>query len=280
LTWLPAHEAHAIERVSVTFQLPEPTPTKPWLSSLEKATSQFAIAGFGSTDGVDINLPVGGALPVQPVGAFQPAAPAPLSGRLFQRVIDGQVFESVEFHRSRLIYFTTRYERWDDFKKRSLDLIGSYLDEFLQFTSINALKLEYWDRFTFDGPQDAPNYGELLRRDSRHVPGFCLDQTNLWHAHVGYFSPAQKHEKRLINLNLDAIDLAAAPTNGGGTAELRRSVGIYSMALDSYGAESPNSAAEAVLKADEQHTILKALLKDVITEPMVERISLNAGEKL
>jgi hypothetical protein len=112
------------------------------------------------------------------------------------------------------------------------------------------------------------------------APSFILRTNELLHAHVGYFDKAASFDrgKRLINLNIDAVDLAEAagakkPSGGPGI----RSVGIYSMAQETFVREaSPGTYVDAQSTLGTLHTILKDVLADVIAPDMAERIRLNS----
>ena len=40
---------------------------------------------------------------------------------------------------------------------------------------------------------------------------FLFDQVDLWHYHIGYFASSELNVKRLINFNVDILDIATAP---------------------------------------------------------------------
>ncbi|HEX2554204.1 MAG TPA: hypothetical protein VHL98_10910 [Microvirga sp.] len=139
------------------------------------------------------------------------------------------------------------------------------------------MKLEYWDRFVFDGPAHDVDYGSLLNSASGHLPKFGFETKGLWHSHVGYFAEPGLSSRRLINLNIDAFDVSRSIGAPLEAPEQLRSVGIYSMVQDDQGHRSLASGSDTVSSLEEMHTILKLLLADVITRQAAERISLNAG---
>ncbi len=111
------------------------------------------------------------------------------------------------------------------------------------------------------------------------MPGFPFGTDQLWHSHVGYFVPLAPSARRLVNVNVDVLDLAesAAPDQPLQPAIQRRSVGFYSMAQDS----GPTSASPVdhhgtISTLEDLHTSLKAIFSDVITLEAADRISLNA----
>ena len=202
----------------------------------------------------------------------------PPSGRNFQLNLGSGVQEEIQAHRSHFLFATTRYKRWDGFKSKSLDLLSDSLDGALSVVNLANLKLEYWDRFNFDGPLADVKYNSLLRSDCNLLPQFIFQTSELWHSHVGYFTKAKQAPTCLINLNADAIDLVNVdPANGPTSAPVPvRTVGFYTMAQFTFaeGTYVQNST-ELALPLDEMHTILKDVFGSVITPEAAHRISLD-----
>lgn len=290
MRWLPAHKTHAIERVALTFQFAEQLPAKPWQAMLNSASVELPKQGFNSTvDELDFTLPgvgvagPGGALQfhIGGGGAVNPAAVQQTTGgRQFQAVTTGgQIREEVHLSRSRFMHSSLIYDGWASHRARALALLEPHLIRALPLANVQIVKLEYWDRFVFDGPAAEAAYGELLKTGSAFVPRFALETTQLWHAHTGRFVPAEGPVRRLLNVNFDVIDtIDAAPgEQPPGPGLPRRSVGIYTMAQDvlpdSASPATPDAAASTL---EGLHTILKDTFADVITPEAADRISLTA----
>ena len=239
MRWRPAHDAHAIERVSLNFELAELLPTKPWQSLLNEGTELFPKLGLrttieeaGSTRFVFPGGPLGTPFIMSP--DLTPDSDAPTMGRVFRHMVAGRVHEEVSLYRNRISYSTSTYGRWQGFRERARELLASLLDQALPLENLSTIRLEYWDRFVFEGSLDEVDYKQLLRQDSRYVPSFPFSTNENWHSHVGYFSPDREAFKRLININIDMIDVTE-PSQPGAPATMqvqRRSAGIYSMAQD------------------------------------------------
>jgi hypothetical protein len=125
---------------------------------------------------------------------------------------------------------------------------------------------------------DEVNYKELLRPDSQYLPSFAFSTKENWHSHVGYFVPVQQSSKRLVNINVDMIDLTETSSSGSINVPVqRRSAGIYSMAQDRVDPTvSPADFAGMTSILQELHTILKKVFSELITDEAQQRISLNA----
>jgi uncharacterized protein (TIGR04255 family) len=291
MRWLPAHEDHAIERVNLSFEFAEPLPAKPFQALINSASLDFPKQGFNSVvDEHEIvaspHMIQGGAganlgFRIQFAGhaPAQMASPSQMvvGGRNFQALNETGVREEVLIHRDRFVHSSMIYGGWAAHRARVLALLGSYLDRALPLANVHIIKLEYWDRFVFRGAPAEAAYSELLRPNSRFLPGFPTDTRELWHSHVGFFLPDPP--RRLINVNVDVIDIIETSLEKQATGEsaLRRSVGLYTLAQDTLAqGASPSSAEGTISTLEALHTILKETFSAVITDEAANRISLNA----
>lgn len=285
MRWRPAHRAHAIERVSMSLFFAEPIASKPWTKLLNSASADLQRQGFNAAIDEHEMIQAAGNSPVrqQPfglqvnLGMVGSSANFPVSGRNFQVVTGTQIREEVHIHRNRFSYIAMNYERWTNFRARSFSLIGSYITTALQAVNIQGAQLEYWDRFVFEGPLNEVAYDELIRRGSSHVPSFPFDTDQLWHSHAGYFKPRSDGVRRLVNVNVDAIDvLETRPDAPPAEAPLlKRSLGFYSMAQDTLPPEPAITETPGALSTlDDLHATLKEVFADVITSEAADRISL------
>jgi uncharacterized protein (TIGR04255 family) len=272
MRWQPAHEANAIERVSVTFQFPQDMPAKQWQQVLGSQTPKLQEASFGFEDirrsAQFIIGPAG--LSPQP----QDISNVPSNRRIFRCE---STAEELSLQPSQLMYITPRYISWKFFVERIYLLLQHFIDESLNVLTLNSIKLEYWDRFVFDGEPKDVVYRELFRSNSRYIPAFSFEQSELWHSHIGYFVRFDPTVKRLINFNVDTLDLTNIPdANSPEPPPPKRSAGIYSMAQDTLEASvAPDTWPNVTIILDELHTILKKVLADAITSEAAERIALN-----
>lgn len=289
MPWLPAHQAHAIERVSVTFQFAEPVPSKAWQALLNRASVDLPVQGFNvSLDEMEFNfaqapnlvgVPQMNAFVIGPDGLVVPQGQPQtgVGGKTFRRVSGDSVQEEVSLLRTRFIYATTLYDRWAGCKKRIANVLGLYLSTALNSVDTSLIKLEYWDRFVSEESGSNAVFAQLFRQNSKHVPEFVFDMGELWHNHVGYFVQTHAAAKRLINVNLDAIDLEERDAVNPSIRFQRRSVGIYTMVQDTVRQDaSPSDIDATIVALDGMHAILKDVLADVISEEAARLISLDA----
>lgn len=281
MPWQPAHEAHSIERVTLSFQLSDPLPTRGWQKVLEVAGQHLPTLGYHAAPD-----PVGGAGAFAFAGAqgvqirFAPAGVGiggQNSARSFQKVVDGQEEASIVISQTGIVVTTTVYERWRHFRDSVINAIFDTLVVIQEISSINTIKLEFWDRFIFVGDPEEADFEQILRASSDHVPSFVQPLKRLWHAHVGYFDEPGRSAQRLINMNLDAVDIpdAPPPASAEGVVSSRRSLGIYTLVQDTphrEGDEEPIDDVGGTL--DEMHRTLNALLLSAITDDAARRIAL------
>jgi uncharacterized protein (TIGR04255 family) len=280
MPWQPAHQNHAIERVSLTFQFKEEIPTRHWRDLLEAVTTRMPGLGFATRLDLNFTQSVLGQAPSpvamsgRQVGGVVGMAVRPAmvgSGRLFQSNEGPEVREQISLQRNQVTYSATQYQRWSALRNRMIDSLGDAIDRALSLVDMDFVMLEYWDRFIFDGPISDVNYQELIRVDSRYLPSFASGRKGLWHSHVGYLDSLSLGSNRLINLNVDVFDQAMPNSQ-----EAQRSVGIHSMSQDRVEPKSsPTTLVHAASTLDDLHTLLKVVLGDVISSEMAERISLN-----
>lgn len=286
MPWQPAHEAHSIERVTLSFLLADALPMRGWQKALEVAGDRLPALGYHAAPDLpalpNMPVPMGGAalqIRFSPEGfavGGSPAGNLPAS-RSFQRVVEGQVEGQIVVSRGGIVVTTTSYDRWAQFRDVILGAVGATLDIVQEISSVSFLKLEVWDRFIFVGAPEAADFSELLRVDSPFVPRFATAAARLWHSHVGYFDEPGRSAQRLVNMNLDAVDVpdAPPPEAAEGVVASRRSLGIYTMVQDTphrNGDMEPVGDVRGLL--DEMHSVLNALLGSVITDDAARRISL------
>ncbi len=286
MPWQPAHEAHSIERVALSFMLMDALPARGWQKVLEVAGGRLPALGYHAAPDQpelqSIPAPVGGPaihIRLAPAGlAVGSAAGGGLPGsRSFQKVVEGQAEAEIVVSRSSVVVTTTAYDRWAQFRDGFLNAIGDTLTITQEMSSVSAVKLEVWDRFVFSGAPEEANFGELLRCDANFVPQFAARAQSLWHSHVGYFDKPGRSAQRLVNLNLDAVDIPDTPPPEAveGVVASRRSLGIYTMVRDTPhrdGDVEPVGDVSGLL--DEMHCVLNALLVSVISDEAARRISL------
>lgn len=279
MTWRSVHEAHAIERASVIFLFQEDITTKTWLPLIDDTGRMLFSLGF---------VPVA---PTQASGEIIINLGAQLNitqgvnneMRVFRITRANELIEEIVLQRKSIQYTTTRYSRWQHFRARVASLAENIAKSMFSATNIDAIKMEYVDRFVFEGKPPAADFSEALNAESKYLPRFPQTMKDLWHTHVGYFIVGVNGQKRLINANLDALDMTPRilPPESSTMDAVRRSLGIYTMAEDRFrepGARAPDTLDQALVVADQMHAVLKDVLRDIINPKLADSISLGPKE--
>ncbi len=218
MSWKPRHEAHAIERVRLMLQFKEPLTTKLLRLATEGIVADAAKLGFDSVSPAESAIVT---LELTPnIGQTQRIAQA--NGNVLRRHSDGNVVEEVGLRDGVFGYVTTTYGRWENLKKRLDQVIIPATEKVSNSADLSSVKLEYWDRFTFDGPADAANAHDLLNLVDPSIPQPVAKGAAQWHSHVGWFE-GTKQNPILINRNIDVADVPDE------RSEVSRHLAIYTL---------------------------------------------------
>lgn len=273
MTWRPAHEAHAIERATLTLNFAQEVPTKALNSAVLTIEQAMLAQGFQHFTPPQANdviiVKFGGIEPVQ----------SQSEGRGFQIIRAGELIEEFVFHRSHFSYSTTRYTRWKPVIERIATLAGPAISKLMDISNISSLKIEYFDRFVFEGQCQDADYKAAFNTESKYLPRFYGNMKDLWHSHVGYFETTAAGYQRLINANIDVLDVVQSQEMKE-NVKPKRSIGIYTMIDDRFlipnTASAPTKLGDILTIADDIHTSLKNILGEIISPTLAELISLDA----
>jgi len=176
--------------------------------------------------------------------------------------------EQIQLDIGQLIYRTWRYVSWTWQLQRMQSLMRPALDVLSGIVSISQTRLEYLDRFMFEGDLAAADVKSLLKFDSEHIAKHVFDATDLWHSYTGAFVPGAV--KRLEVVNLDALDLP-----GIEDSESTRWVHMTTAYEDRYNPLAEIPVDQVFKSFDGMHFDLKQLLGSLITDAMAKRIYLK-----
>jgi uncharacterized protein (TIGR04255 family) len=265
----PILPAHAIERCAATVIFDRPAQANIIRSAIERAgatvpdwsrlqPSQPAASGVAIT----VDTQTGKVSLGQPDGFFGFALPSNGSSLVVMPNL--------------VAWQTAKYVRWRPFSGEFNSFALPIVQALLEHTQINAVKLEYWDRFVWTGSQAEMDPAVLLRPGLQLVAPSVVEKGKIWHSHCGWFEPRGSC-RRLTNVNLNVVDTVVRPNEGP-----QPTIGIFTMLQDDYtvGAPSPLSQPEQVAaKLHDLHMDLKVLLNSIISDDMAGRISLQTGEE-
>lgn len=254
----PVLPAHAIERCALTVIFDQPLPSKPFgrvVADLNDRLDMLRLVP--ATPGVELEVDIAtGRIAVKPQGQ-NPTYTTP----------DGA--STLHVSPAMVAWQTTRYVRWTPFRGQIDRLIFSMLPKILKVVSIKAVKLEYWDRFVWTGTQADIDPWRLLRKDGGFVVPLAVREGTTWHSHCGWYELPSYVGRRLVNINVDAVDLLQP-----GRSPVP-SIGIYTMMQQDVRYDDTSNLKAPIETVDQLHIALKQLLGSIIESSMVDRIALN-----
>jgi uncharacterized protein (TIGR04255 family) len=281
--WEPVHKAHAIEVVGASVAFSEPLPDVLFKKVLRAAEAPADAAGLRGRMAVfnEFDVEMG----MEGTRRFSPAKSTP--GLSFRRMeptgIDlpqNRATEELVVERQAFTYRTFEYIRWGGFKRSLIALFRPPLAVALDAVAVQHIRLEYRDRFFFDGPPQDAAPGALLRQGSEWISPHIFRRADAWHAHTGAFEPSEGAEQRLILIVIDATEMMPVGRPDGSRM---RSVTIMTAGQDNFAvanAEADVQSADTFFgRLDSVHTLLKSLLSNILCDDMIDRIGLTLEDE-
>lgn len=260
----PILPAHAIERCAATIMFDQPLPQKPFERLLADFTLRLSEIRLkpAATSGANIEFDAArGQITVNPHG-------------------QSQVYISID-NTSQLILFpnmvswhTTKYVRWAPFRGEYERFLFPLLKTFIEVVSVTKVKLEYWDRFIWTGSPSEIDPWLLLNKNNGLLANSAVRPGTAWHSHCGWFEQLKEKNRRLVNVNIDVVDLiqSGRPTTP--------SIGIYTMMQDDLERGDEASTLNIVSESlTNLHEVLKGLFASIILDTIADRIALKAEKR-
>lgn len=265
--WKPIHEAHAIDRVRILVQFNSPLTDKILAKAAAPATSKFQELGFEQLLRAESTIQ-GFMISVQP-GPIVPEIAQ--NGWVLKRSSAGVLTEEAGFRDGVFGYMSTEYGRWENLATRFWDVFESSLSIALDSVDISSIKLEYWDRFVFDGQPASANLRDLLVTVDPVIPESAVTGAALWHSHSGWF---ENHNENvvLVNRNIDVIDEPSAEGP-------RRHCNIFTL-VELRAAKAIDNVQNCKTTLEHLHRRSLALFGSSLAEAQRNNIGLNLADYL
>jgi uncharacterized protein (TIGR04255 family) len=267
MTFSPILPNHAIERCTATVAFAPELPDKAFLSVAEEVTRVLTTSGFVAQQTMALGFEVG------PDGSMTPKTMVAVP-RVFQSATGTLV---LTISAQGIVLTTTSYVRWQPFVGEFERLARPIVSLFRRVVSVSAVRLEYWDRFIWSPDWKDFNIRQLIRDNSPYLTPAALTKSREWHSHTGWFEPAGRGLRRLVNINIDVSEFTRP------SFQPQPSVGIYSSLTDQanivgYGAIPDESLTEGFVidRLEDQHLALKDIIGHIILDEMATRISLHS----
>lgn len=199
--WVPAAEAHAIERVTLTFFFADAMSSKLVLKALEPMNKLLSDGVFRAKKELShSNIRVNASRPNDVAHSSE------VVGASFYYDELGSD-EALQCTREFVLFSASKYGTWSGFRSAAFEALDVILPKFLEATSIRAAKLEYADRFVFEGDSREARVDEVLKRDAINIPANALDLGDPWHNRRGWFL-RNGDSKILVNLDISQVEVS------------------------------------------------------------------------
>lgn len=271
----PLHDAHAIEQIQIIIGFSEPLgPEK--ISHVREAMNAFQDELPGETLLQSISL-----LVEQSPGATASASTQsqPNGFARLRAGPDAAIQTEVRIEPTAIRVRTTVYTRWATIWAQIGQYLRTIVGTFVENSKVTSVSLVFVDKFVWNGQADQCKPASLLRAASRHLCPHVFTAPDMWHSHTGAFSYADRHTKRLMNVNVDYLEEP-------GLKGPRRVVGIATVLTDMFN--QPELEPLHILPGDafssleerlgQLHDVSKDIFADVISDAMCDRIALVRGK--
>lgn len=269
--WEPIHESHAIDVMAVVVTFGQIIPSLLLKRTLRIGEEAAVAAGLRGRHGLRQVM-------IGPDGTTSP----PVQGQIFNSLADvsddsapPQIAEQLHIAQDKVMYRTWRYVSWswqfERIQKLLLPLISAVQDS----VPISTQRFEYLDRFRWDGDSSQIDYSKILRADSPLIAPHVFSRPDLWHSYTGAFLPNGSDRKKVMQLQIDALD-GPSPTQA--SSPQARWLHIMTAREDRFNmqeVDEDQQQADIIGQTfDSMHGELKELLATLISDAMIERIYL------
>jgi uncharacterized protein (TIGR04255 family) len=182
----------------------------------------------------------------------------------------------VEFQPTHVSYHSWRYSGWTQEKSKPLDILLKPLARALSGVALAAVRLEYLDRFYFDGLPINADPKSVLDPGSGWIAKHVFDTPNLWHSHTGRFDDVTESRRTLHMVNADFQDLTGPLPKLAGRRALQLVTASEYQFPDAGFDAGDNEPSDFLGDwLDELHTSTKAIFRSTISAEMRERLDLE-----
>jgi hypothetical protein len=187
--------------------------------------------------------------------------------------IPNRVAEQIQITTSHVMYRTWQYISWTWQLGRMKELLGPSLSLAAGLVFFASQRLEYLDRFRFEGDiKDAMASG-VLRQDSDKLAPHIFSRSDLWHSHTGAYRASNESVKKVEQVHADAVDdpvMAPSPT---------RWINLMTAREDRFVDQAVDQTVDGVFaNYDAMHGELIGLLASVVTPEIADRIYLKGSK--
>ncbi|KAL0630282.1 hypothetical protein Q9L58_010871, partial [Maublancomyces gigas] len=262
--WKMVHDRNAIEMMTAALRFREAIPSlasKRILRAIEPAATFQGLINRQPIQSFQINF---GTPNVQTPGQV-------LNGMVFQKTslvkvgeqVVNQLASQVQFQPTEIVFNSWIYNSWEKEREDIRAILKDAISIAADAVAIANIRLEYVDRFIFDGENSAFTARGLLREDSDLVSPHIFSAPDLFHSHTGRFDDVTEISRTLYQVNIDAQDVNNHQVLGS-----RRSIATTTAVEVQYNQgleiESKDAIDSYIASLDDLHSQVIDLFKKII----------------
>ena len=280
--WKPINPKHSIETMAMVIAVTEP------LSSVVYRRIIRGLEPLTFEQGLTVRTPIQGlALRIEENSIT--SKPSLAHGMVFQkqslvRNHDEQVVSKTAAELvvdpNQIVFRDMLYSSWFGVSTSLWKMIEGAIPIITSASDVRMIRLEYLDRFFFDGVAAEATAHGVIKIGSDLVSPHIYALKDLWHSHTGKLASldpvgeidldAVCETKRLFQVNIDMVDLTAGELAG------KRSIGVLTAVEDRF---LPNGMEDATLemlrtKFDDLHIEAKKLFTNTVDDMMLAEVGL------
>lgn len=265
--WSPVSGAHSIESVAITLIFSDPIPMKMVDKSSKYLTTDPTRFGFSeaakiATASLSFQLPQAG-MSAQGLASQETEE----MGFEFSSIVDPEL-EKLRITKNEILFHSRKYGSWSAFFERFRVLTDDFLLSALDASNVSIARLEYNDRFIFDGDPNEANANEVVELPAAHISEDVLTSIFPWHSNTGWLEKAD-NGLVLTNLNLAKDNVTNTKLPGQTFASILIST-ILEARLNKHieNTEGLHSLLETL------HNLSKATTKSILTNQAAHSVGL------
>ncbi len=179
--------------------------------------------------------------------------------------VPARIVEQVQISPLLIAYRTWRYVSWN----WQLSRIRTLLSPALRLTSgvifTNSIRLEYLDRFRFEGDTERAMASGVLKDDSTWVAPHIFSRSDLWHSHSGAYLSDDGPTKRIQQVHVETVNEPPI-----GTPE-KRWMNLMTARENRYADDTVEQTSDGIFSTlDTMHADLIGLTKSLVTSEIFQ----------
>lgn len=256
--WTMVHEKNAIEALAVTIRFAEPLSSvvsRRILRDLESVTSQNGLLDRQPVQNIEL------AINGEQAGVRQSAAGMVFLQNSLKRQPNGVVasvlVKQLTFGLDHILIQIFDYRSWEEELKAIEGLLSGALKAAAANVAFNSIRLEYLDRFIFDGARSEARARGLLRK-APMLTDQIFDAADMWHSHTGLFVDVTATDRLLRQVHADLQEMNPPHIHAG-----KRTVALLTASERQFPLPGREFDPEEVVASTSE--ILKILHEDAIS---------------